>query len=67
MQSNFYELEYVAKKRVTRAGTTDALYDSQAIRRFVGIDLNREVAPDATPLLKFRHLLEAASINRIHL
>jgi len=23
----------------------DALYDSQAIRRFVGIDLNREAAP----------------------
>jgi len=29
-------------------GTEDAVYDSQAIRRFVGIDLNREVAPDAT-------------------
>lgn len=36
----------------------DALYDSQAIRRFVGIDLTREAAPDATTLLKFRHLLE---------
>lgn len=40
-------------------GTEDAVYDSQAIRRFVGIDLNREAAPDATTLLKFRHLLEA--------
>ena len=39
-------------------GTEDAVYDSQAIRRFVGIDLNREAAPDATTLLKFRHLLE---------
>ncbi len=29
-------------------GTEDALYDSQAIRCFVGIDLNREAAPDAT-------------------
>lgn len=28
----------------------DAIYDSQAIRRFVGIDLNREAAPDATPI-----------------
>ncbi len=28
--------------------TEDALFDSQAIRRFVGIDLNRE----ATPLVK---------------
>ena len=40
-------------------GTEDAVYDSQAIRRFVGIDLNREAAPDATTLLKFRSLLEA--------
>ena len=38
--------------------TEDALYDSQAIRHFVGIDLNSEAAPDATTLLKFRHLLE---------
>jgi IS5 family transposase len=36
----------------------DALYDSQAIRRFVGMDLGRESAPDATTLLKFRRLLE---------
>jgi IS5 family transposase len=36
--------------------TEDALYDSQAIRRFVGMDLGR--APDATTLLKFRRLLE---------
>ena len=27
-------------------GIEDALYDSQAIRRFVGIDLARESAPD---------------------
>ena len=40
-------------------GAEDAVYDSQAIRRFVGIDLNREGAPDATTLLRFRHLLEA--------
>lgn len=39
-------------------GTEDALYDSQALRRFVGIDLAREDAPDATTLLKFRRLLE---------
>jgi IS5 family transposase len=35
----------------------DAIYDSQAIRRFVGIDLGREAAPDATTLLKFRRVL----------
>ena len=39
-------------------GIEDAIYDSQAIRRFVGIDLGREAAPDATTLLKFRRLLE---------
>lgn len=39
-------------------GAEDAVYDSQAIRRFVGIDLSREAAPDATTLLTFRRLLE---------
>jgi transposase, IS5 family len=34
-------------------GTEDALYDSQAIRRFVGVDLGREATPDATTLLNF--------------
>lgn len=33
-------------------GAEDAVYDSQAIRRFVGIDLNREGVPDATTLLR---------------
>jgi IS5 family transposase len=35
----------------------DAIYDSQALRDFVGIDLSRESVPDATTLLKFRRLL----------
>ena len=39
-------------------GTEDALYDSAAIRKFVGIDIGRETAPDATTLLKFRRMLE---------
>lgn len=39
-------------------GIEDAIYDSQAIRGFVGVDLARETAPDATTLLKFRRLLE---------
>ncbi|MCB9358289.1 MAG: IS5 family transposase [Zoogloeaceae bacterium] len=45
-------------------GIEDALYDSQAIRRFVGIDLARENAPDATTLLKFRRLLETNGLTR---
>lgn len=36
----------------------DALYDSQAMREFMGIDLSREDVPDATTLLNFRRLLE---------
>jgi IS5 family transposase len=44
-------------------GIEDALYDSQAIRRFVGIDLAREDAPDATTLLKFRRLLEEKNLT----
>ena len=118
MQSTFSELEYSAKKRVTRRdrflaelealtpwaklvakiepfypkgergrppiglermlrlylaqqclglsdeGAEDALYDSQAIRRFVGVDLAREAAPDATTLLKFRRLLEAHRLTK---
>jgi IS5 family transposase len=37
----------------------DAIYDSQALRNFMGIDLSRESVPDATTLMGFRHLLEA--------
>lgn len=44
-------------------GIEDAIYDSQAIRRFVGIDPAREAAPDATTLLKFRRLLEAHELT----
>ena len=36
----------------------EALLDSVALRRFVGIDLGRERVPDGTTLLKFRRLLE---------
>ena len=44
-------------------GIEDAIYDSQAIRRFVGVDLTREAAPDATTLLKFRRLLEEKDLT----
>jgi IS5 family transposase len=36
----------------------DALYDVAVFREFCRIDLGRERVPDATTLLKFRHLLE---------
>jgi IS5 family transposase len=35
----------------------DAIYDSYAMRTFMGIDFGRERAPDATTLCKFRKLL----------
>jgi len=42
----------------------DALYDSQALRNFAGIDLGVESVPDATTLLGFRHLLEAHDLTK---
>ena len=39
-------------------GLEDAVYDSQALRQFSRINLATESVPDATTLLKFRHLLE---------
>jgi IS5 family transposase len=42
----------------------DALYDSQALRDFVGVDLSRESVPDATTLLKFRCLLNDNDLTR---
>ncbi len=42
----------------------DALYDSQALRDFVGVDLSRESVPDATTLLKFRRLLQDNDLTR---
>lgn len=41
----------------------EALYDSRAMRRFVGIDLGREPAPDETTVCNFRHLLEAHNLG----
>jgi IS5 family transposase len=36
----------------------DAMYDIPVFREFCGFDLGQERIPDATTLLKFRHLLE---------
>lgn len=41
----------------------EALYDSRAMRRFVGVDLGREPAPDETTICKFRHLMEAHNLG----
>jgi IS5 family transposase len=36
----------------------DSIYDSHAMKKFMGVRFGEEQAPDATTLLKFRHLLE---------
>ena len=54
-------------------GVEDAIYDSYAFRKFMNIDFMEEQVPDATTLLKFRHLLEenhlgeefSKAINRV--
>ena len=46
-------------------GTEDAIYDSYAMRKFVGINFLEENAPDATTLLKFRRLLEQKGLNKL--
>ena len=42
----------------------EALYDSHALRQFVGIDLGREPVPDETTICKFRHLLETHQLGQ---
>lgn len=42
----------------------DAIYDSYAMRSFLKINFITEQVPDATTLLKFRHLLEAHHIGK---
>ena len=45
-------------------GVEEALYDSNATRQFVGVDLGREAAPDETTVCRFRHLLEEHDLGR---
>ena len=49
---------------VANEALDDALYDSQALRTFAGIDLGAQPVPDATTLLKFWHLLEKQGLTR---
>jgi IS5 family transposase len=41
----------------------DGLYDSVAMRRFVGLDLSESPAPDETTICRFRHLLERNNLG----
>ena len=42
----------------------DALYDSESMRRFAGIDLEIDTVPDETTILHFRHLLEKHELTK---
>ena len=42
----------------------EALYDSQAMRGFAGIDLAVETVPDETTILNFRHWLERHDLSQ---
>jgi IS5 family transposase len=45
-------------------GVEDAVCDSYAMRRFLGLDFTVEQVPDATTLLHFRHLLEKHELGK---
>lgn len=42
----------------------DALYDSQSMQRFAGLELGQNALPDETTILHFRHLLEKHDLTR---
>ena len=44
-------------------GAEETLYDSRAMRLFVGIDLGQEPVPDETTICNFRHLMERNNLG----
>jgi IS5 family transposase len=46
-------------------GAEEALYDSDALRRFVGIELGDDVIPDETTILRFRRMLEKHRLTEV--
>jgi IS5 family transposase len=44
-------------------GVEEALYESPALRRFVGVDLGVAPVPDETTICRFRHLLEQHALG----
>lgn len=41
----------------------DSIYDSESMRRFVGVELSDDVVPDETTILRFRRLLEQNNLT----
>ena len=78
-QLTFSDMEYSNRKKKTKReefldameeiipwsdeGIEDSIYDSYAMRSFMHIDFNEQQVPDATTLLKFRHMLEANKLG----
>lgn len=46
-------------------GVEEAIYDSYAMRKFMGIDFFKEQVPDATTLLKFRRIIEQNELGKV--
>lgn len=42
----------------------EAIYDSESMRRFVGIELGEDTVPDESTILRFRHLLEEHELTK---
>jgi IS5 family transposase len=42
----------------------DAIYDSESMRRFAGVELGDDVVPDESTILRFRHLLEKHGLTQ---
>lgn len=42
----------------------NAIYDSESMRRFVGIELGEDKVPDESSILRFRHLLEQHDLTK---
>lgn len=45
-------------------GMEDALYDSESMRRFAGIELAEDAVPDESTILRFRRLLEQHKLSQ---
>jgi len=43
----------------------DAIYDSEAMRRFARVELGDDVVPDETTILRFRHVLEEHRLTAV--
>ena len=44
-------------------GVEEALYDSESMHRFMGLELGEDAIPDETTVLNFRHLLEEHNLT----